>query len=153
MYRGREFEMITISADELETKDKALEVLKEKHVSSRNVLFNSDDRDALFDGLDSEWKGGLPYTVLIAPGGEVVYRKHDTIDPLELKRKIADCVGRTYAKREAKKDAAEKAKKEAKKTSASKIKAGENFKKANLCLLYTSPSPRDRTRSRMPSSA
>ena len=24
---------------------------------------------------------------------------------------------------------------------------------ANLCLLYTSPSPRDRTRSRMPSSA
>ena len=26
-------------------------------------------------------------------------------------------------------------------------------KKANICLLYTSPSPRDRTRSRMPSSA
>ena len=27
------------------------------------------------------------------------------------------------------------------------------FKKNNDCLLYTSPSPRDRTRSRMPSSA
>ena len=26
-------------------------------------------------------------------------------------------------------------------------------KKFNICLLYTSPSPRDRTRSRMPSSA
>ena len=26
-------------------------------------------------------------------------------------------------------------------------------KLANICLLYTSPSPRDRTRSRMPSSA
>ena len=25
--------------------------------------------------------------------------------------------------------------------------------KVNICLLYTSPSPRDRTRSRMPSSA
>ncbi|WDT36817.1 hypothetical protein PVA38_11360 [Streptococcus pneumoniae D39] len=25
--------------------------------------------------------------------------------------------------------------------------------KSNFCLLYTSPSPRDRTRSRMPSSA
>ena len=25
--------------------------------------------------------------------------------------------------------------------------------KANVCLLYTSPSPRDRTRTRMPSSA
>ena len=31
----------------------------------------------------------------------------------------------------------------------SKIRAG----KATPCLLYTSPSPRDRTRSRMPSSA
>ena len=28
-----------------------------------------------------------------------------------------------------------------------------SFKKALFCLLYTSPSPRDRTRSRMPSSA
>ena len=27
------------------------------------------------------------------------------------------------------------------------------FEGANICLLYTSPSPRDRTRSRMPSSA
>jgi len=29
----------------------------------------------------------------------------------------------------------------------------EIFKEDNICLLYTSPSPRDRTRSRMPSSA
>ena len=29
----------------------------------------------------------------------------------------------------------------------------KNTKKAKVCLLYTSPSPRDRTRSRMPSSA
>ena len=28
-----------------------------------------------------------------------------------------------------------------------------SIKKTNICLLYTSPSPRDRTRSRMPSSA
>ena len=27
------------------------------------------------------------------------------------------------------------------------------FGRSNVCLLYTSPSPRDRTRSRMPSSA
>ena len=29
----------------------------------------------------------------------------------------------------------------------------KQFEEANTCLLYTSPSPRDRTRSRMPSSA
>ena len=40
---------------------------------------------------------------------------------------------------------------------AGKIRAYDNGvedgKKSNTCLLYTSPSPRDRTRSRMPSSA
>ena len=30
---------------------------------------------------------------------------------------------------------------------------GEFFEQMGICLLYTSPSPRDRTRSRMPSSA
>ena len=34
----------------------------------------------------------------------------------------------------------------------SKIK-GREWLKSQVCLLYTSPSPRDRTRSRMPSSA
>ena len=32
-------------------------------------------------------------------------------------------------------------------------KIGETHDGASTCLLYTSPSPRDRTRSRMPSSA
>ena len=31
--------------------------------------------------------------------------------------------------------------------------AGTNFSNANRCLLYTSPSPRDKRQSRMPSSA
>ena len=32
-------------------------------------------------------------------------------------------------------------------------KVGKKMDEAKTCLLYTSPSPRDRTRSRMPSSA
>ena len=34
-----------------------------------------------------------------------------------------------------------------------KYKEAQPLKGAKVCLLYTSPSPRDRTRSRMPSSA
>lgn len=46
------------------------------------------------------WQAGpVPYTVLVAPGGKILYRKHDTIDPLELKKTIADHLGRTYASR------------------------------------------------------
>ena len=33
------------------------------------------------------------------------------------------------------------------------IDEGDDFNSLGACLLYTSPSPRDRTRSRMPSSA
>jgi hypothetical protein len=38
----------------------------------------------------------LPYTVLIAPGGEVIYRQNEEIKPLELRRAIVDVLGRTY---------------------------------------------------------
>jgi peroxiredoxin len=99
MYRGRNFEMITISADDPAARDKAIEVLKDKYVACKNYLFDSDDRDQLFDGLDPEWQGAVPYTALIAPGGEVVFRNHGEIDPHELKRVIADRLGRTYAPR------------------------------------------------------
>jgi peroxiredoxin len=96
MYRRRDFEMITISADDAESHEKALQVLRDCHASCLNYRFASDSRDALFDGLDPEWQGGVPYTVLIAPGGEVVYRTHEPIEPLALKREIVNRLGRTY---------------------------------------------------------
>ena len=38
----------------------------------------------------------MPYTLLIAPGGKVIYRKVGAIDPLEVKRAIVGYLGRTY---------------------------------------------------------
>lgn len=99
MYRNRRFEMITISLDGVKNQDQALKLLTTAHVSSKNYLFSSDDRDKLAEALDKEWPGPLPYTVLIAPGGKVVYRKRDAIDPLELKKAIVEKLGRTYASR------------------------------------------------------
>ncbi len=99
MYRKRDFELITISLDELPDKGRALEVLKEKHASMKNYHFTSPDRDKLAEALDPEWPGPVPYTVLIAPGGEVIYRHHGPVDPLEVKRAIVDFLGRTYASR------------------------------------------------------
>jgi peroxiredoxin len=99
MYRGRRFEMITISLDGVQNRDQALEFLTKKHASSANYLFDSDDRDQLAEALDPQWPGPLPYTVLIAPGGKVIYRKHDAIQPMELKKAIVGHLGRTYASR------------------------------------------------------
>jgi len=97
MYRGRKFEMVTVSVDDLADQEKALRVLTKTNVSCRNVLFNSGNQDQLFETLDPEWEGGFPYTVLIAPGGKIVYRKQGQIDPEEVKQAIADRIGRTFA--------------------------------------------------------
>lgn len=99
MYRRRRFEMITISLDGVNGREQALEFLSKTHVSSTNYLFASDDRDKLAEALDSKWPGPIPYTVLIAPGGKVIFRQHDAVDPLKLKRAIVGHLGRTYAGR------------------------------------------------------
>jgi peroxiredoxin len=96
MYRRRPFELITISADGPNNREAALEALKKHYVSCTNYLFDSDDKYQLIEALDPEWEGGLPHTLLIAPGGKVIYRHADSIDPQELKTVIADTLGRTY---------------------------------------------------------
>ncbi|MEW4567018.1 redoxin domain-containing protein [Tautonia sp. JC769] len=96
MYRGRDFKLITISLDDSDAQSKALEVLTEHHVSATNYLLDAADRDAFAEALDPEWPGPVPYTLLIAPGGEVLYRHTGAIDPLEVKRAIVDVLGRTY---------------------------------------------------------
>lgn len=102
MYRGRNFELVTISLDEPEQKEDALKVLKEKHASGTNYLSTIADRDRLADILDKEWEGPVPHTLLIAPGGKVIWRKTNQIDPLALRRAIVDVLGRTYASRKPK---------------------------------------------------
>ena len=96
MYRKRPFELITISADGPEKEEQALEALKKLYVSCTNYLFNSDDKYKLIEALDDQWPGALPHTLLIAPGGKVIYRKNGPIDAQQLKRVIADTLGRTY---------------------------------------------------------
>ena len=96
MYRGRDFEFVTISIDDAENKEHAIEFLKQKHIAATNYLFSSDDRDSLANALDKQWQGPAPYTILIAPGGKIVYRHSGQVDLLELKQAIVGYLGRTY---------------------------------------------------------
>ena len=72
------------------------EVLKKQQASCRNFLFDSQDQYRLMSALDKDLLGGVPYTILIKPGGEVIYRGLGTIDPLELKKAIVGYLGRYY---------------------------------------------------------
>jgi peroxiredoxin len=99
MYRKRNFQMVTISIDEPEQKDAALKMLKENHASTMNYLAHVASRDKLADIIDRDWQGPIPHTVLIAPGGKIVYRKSGAIEPIEVRKAIVDFIGRTYANR------------------------------------------------------
>ena len=88
MYRHRAFEMVTVSANFPDEKNEVLEFLKKQQSSGKNLLFGSTDKYKLMEAFDNAWTGAVPLTVLIAPGGEVVYRHEGAIDPLELKRAI-----------------------------------------------------------------
>lgn len=98
MYRHRPFELITISADKPEKISEVLRILTENQASNKNYIFNKDAVFELIEAVDKEWRGALPYTMIIEPGGKVIYRKQDTINPLEIRRLIVESsyLGRYY---------------------------------------------------------
>jgi hypothetical protein len=76
-------------------KAEALRLLKQNQASNRNVIPDRDRPYEVIEIIDPQWSGALPYTLLIEPGGKVVYRKEGAIDPLELRRAIVDKLGRS----------------------------------------------------------
>lgn len=98
MYRGRDFEFVSVSADKPERKEKALSFLKEQEASNKNYIFSGSNIYQLIEVVDPAWKGALPYTILVEPGGKIVYRQQGTIDPLKLKKMIVDhpMIGRYF---------------------------------------------------------
>ena len=96
MYRNREFEMITLSTDDVSINDKVLKFLEKNYASTKNYQYNSDDKYKLIEAVDKEWPGALPYTLLINPGGKIIYKKLGIIDALELKKAIVGYLGRYY---------------------------------------------------------
>ncbi len=98
MYRQRDFEFITISADTPGKKDKVLNALNKLHAANTNYLFSDEDKYKLIEAVDPKWNGALPYTVLVEPGGKIVYARQGTIDPAEIKTTIVEnkYIGRFY---------------------------------------------------------
>jgi hypothetical protein len=98
MYRGRDFEFISISTDKPERKEKALSFLKKQEASNQNFIFSGSDIYQLIEAIDPDWKGALPYTLLVEPGGKIIYHVQGVIDPLQLKKQIVDhpLIGRYF---------------------------------------------------------
>jgi hypothetical protein len=98
MFRRRDFEFISISADDPTKQEKVLKFLQQQQASNTNYLFAIDDKYKLIEAIDPNWQGALPYTLLVEPGGKIVYGKQGPIDAAEIKKLIVDnkLIGRYY---------------------------------------------------------
>jgi peroxiredoxin len=110
---SRDFELITISVDDPKEQNKVEQFLQQQHatVSSQlrktltaegrktnNYLFTGADTEALLKGLDPEAPGPVPHTVLVAPGGKILYRQTGQLDAAELQTKVVEELGPYYDK-------------------------------------------------------
>ena len=98
IYTQRDFEFISISADDEERKNKALAFLKNQQSSGTNYLFTGSSKYDLIDAIDPHWQGALPYTLLVEPGGKIVYAHEGPIEREALRKIIFNdpFIGRLY---------------------------------------------------------
>ncbi|HUR57415.1 MAG TPA: redoxin domain-containing protein [Opitutaceae bacterium] len=112
---SRNFELVTISMDEPKLQPQVKGFLEKQHVAvparlkqqlaaegraALNFLYTGASSDALIKALDPQWPGPIPHTVLIAPGGKILYRKNGQFDPEELKNAILKELGPYYTPEE-----------------------------------------------------
>ena len=108
-YRG--VELVTLSADSMSNKEKVHKFLKSENAAitdriqktmkkegrtTNNYIINVDDRDVFMDAIDKKWEGAVPHTLVVLPGGKVLYRHTGEIDPEELKKVLIKHLGNTY---------------------------------------------------------
>jgi peroxiredoxin len=96
MYRRRDFEMITICIDSPSRRIKVRSLLRLQKASCWNYILDSEDENPFMRAVDKDLRGGIPYTIIIQPGGEVLYRHIGIVDPLDLKKTIVGYLGRYY---------------------------------------------------------
>jgi len=97
MFRLRDFDLVTISTNLPDEKTGVMKTLQSQHASSRNLQFATEDTYGLQAAFDSHWEAGVPFTMVIAPGGKILYQKQGEVDILEVRRVIlANLENETY---------------------------------------------------------
>jgi peroxiredoxin len=101
-FQNRPVEFISISLDASAEREKVEKFLQSRHAAlsprtaasvakegraTNNYIFEGNP-DALAEALDPEWGGALPLTLLVEPGGKIVWRTNDEVDFLRLRREI-----------------------------------------------------------------
>lgn len=112
-FQNHPFEFITISVDTPAQKEQVASFLLEHHAAlarrterilkkegrvTNNFIFTGDDMEELATALDPQWSGAQPHTLLIAPGGEVLFRQTGEIELEPLRAAIVKYVRANFLK-------------------------------------------------------
>ena len=110
-FANRDFEVITLSVDDPKDEAKVKQYLEKQHASvpnrvqrslkaegrvTNNYLFSGASVDALMQALDPAAPGPVPYTIIIAPGGKIIYRRVGEVNAPEIQAKLVDNLGSYY---------------------------------------------------------
>lgn len=111
----RNFEFINISEDDPSTiadvkafleennaiiPPKLLPSLKAEGRKTNSYVYNGSNLDALAEALDTEWEGPIPHTLVVAPGGKVIFRHNGIVNGEELRAAILGHMGRFFVPEE-----------------------------------------------------
>ena len=88
MFRMRDLDMVTVATNLPDEKPGVMKFLQKQHATGRNLIFASNDTYAMQAAFDPKWESGVPYTVLLAPDGKVLYKQTGDLDVLALRRVI-----------------------------------------------------------------
>ena len=97
MFRRRDFDLVMVATNYPDEKAGVLRILNQQHASSRNLQFASEDTYAMQAAFDAKWDAGVPFTMVIAPGGKVLFQEQGEVDIIALRRIIlANLENETY---------------------------------------------------------
>ncbi len=88
MFRMRDLDMVTVATNLPDEKPGVMKFLQKQHATGRNLIFASNDTYAMQAAFDPKWESGVPYTILLAPDGKVLYKQTGDLDVLALRRVI-----------------------------------------------------------------
>lgn len=102
-FQRRGVEFVSISLDPVDQREAVGKFLENRHASTpeplekslkengrstNNYHWTGGNPDKMAQAIDAEWTGALPHTVLVAPGGEIVWRHNGEIDIVDVRRNI-----------------------------------------------------------------
>jgi peroxiredoxin len=88
MYKARNLELVTVSVNDPGERAAVLDFLKTHKASHRNLQFATSDVYGLQAAFDPKLPAPVPFTLLLAPNGDVLYQELGELDVTKLRRAI-----------------------------------------------------------------